>query len=417
MLILGLLAVWLPPGRDEIRHVGEYYALMLLSLTGLLLATGTNHLLFLFVSLELASLSLYLLAGFSQQRNAAEASLKYFLFGAVSSAFLWFGVSLLFGVSGGVSLASIGAAVSQAGMKSSPLAIAGLAMVLAGLGFKLAAAPFHSWAPDVYQGAPAPSVALVASASKVTVVVVLCRLLGGSFGALSGSAAWGHWTGGWSLWLAVLAVVSILVGNGLALAQTSVRRLLAYSAIANAGYLLVALCANGQKSLGAAVFYAIVYALATFGALAVTAAVERSRGSDSLTSFSGLVQRSPFQALCLLVCLTSLAGIPPLAGFFGKFAMFSNALLTAQPNQPGALVWLVGFAAFMSAVSLYYYLGVLKMAFVTPATDSRDEPSSSAALSLSHRLAILTPAVALVLLGLQPDSLLRPIWLALGIVP
>ena len=405
VLGLGLLAVLLPPARNEIRNPGEFYALILFALTGLLLATGTNHLLFLFVSLELASLSLYLLAGFSQTAKAAEASLKYFLFGGVSAAFMLFGLSLLYGFSGSATLPEMAAKLAE--NPSSPLAVTGLAMVLVGLGFKLAAAPFHYWAPDVYQGAPVTTVALVSTASKVVGLVVLVRFLLIGFHSVSGSAAWGGMVGGWSVWLAVLAAVSMIFGNVLALAQKSVRRLLAYSAVANTGYLLVGICAGGEGSAGAALFYVVVYGLATFGALAITTAVERDRGNDSPGAFAGLVQRSPWQAVALLVFMTSLAGIPPLAGFVGKFALFSEALADSAQAENTGLAWLVGLAAIMSAVSLYYYLSVLKQAFVKES--AAGESDMPVPINLSHIIAIALPAIALVILGLFPALLLDPI--------
>ena len=409
VLALGLLAVLLPPARREIQHPGEFYALMLFALTGLLLTTGTNHLLFLFVALELASLSLYLLAGFSRGARAAEASLKYFLFGGVSAAFLLFGLSLIYGFSHSATLSGVAAALGAG--PPPPLAVTGLVMVVVGIGFKLAAAPFHYWAPDVYQGAPATSVALVAAASKAVGMVVLVRFLWIGFHAAAGSAAWGGMAAGWSLWLAILAAVSMMFGNVLALAQTSVRRLLAYSAVANTGYLLVAMSANGKMAAGAALFYVIVYGLATLGALAVSAAVERDRGNDSPAAFAGLVHRSPWQAVALLVFLTSLAGIPPLAGFVGKFALFSAAMAESTRGGAPGLTWLVGLAAIMSAISLYYYLSVLKQAFVRDAADG--ESAAGFAMSPAHALAVGLPAVALVVLGLFPAILLEPITRAL----
>ena len=412
VLGLGLLAVLLPPARREIAQPGEFYALMLFALTGLLLTTGTNHLLFLFVALELASLSLYLLAGFSRTARAAEASLKYFLFGGVSAAFLLFGLSFLYGFSHSATLAGLAAALGAGPPPA--LAVTGLVMVVVGLGFKLAAAPFHYWAPDVYQGAPATSAALVVAASKVVGMVVLVRFLMIGFHAVStsGSAAWGGMVAGWSPWLAALAAVSMVLGNVLALAQTSVRRLLAYSAVANTGYLLVAMSANGASAAGAALFYVVVYGLATLGALAVTAAVERDRGNDSPAAFAGLIHRSPWQAVALLVFLTSLAGIPPLAGFVGKFALFSAAMAASTKDGTPGLTWLVGLAAIMSAISLYYYLSVLKQAFVR---DTPDEGNTAAGPTMSpaHLLAVALPAMALVVLGLFPAILLDPIAAAL----
>lgn len=400
VLGLGLLAALLPPARREMEHPGEYFALLFFALTGLLLAVGSTHLMFIFVALELAGLSFYLLAGFPRTPRAAEASLKYFLFGGVSAAFMLFGISLLYGASGGVTLVGISQALGSG--ETNMLSMTGLAMLLVGLGFKLAAAPFHYWAPDVYQGAPATTVALVSAASKATGVVVMLRILQTGFSEVAGSAAWGNMAPGWSLWLAVLAAVSMILGNVLALAQTSVRRLLAYSSIANAGYLLVAFAANGPKSAAAAFFYVVVYGLATLGAVAVTAAVERDRGDDNISSFAGLIHRSPFQAVCLLFFLTSLAGIPPMAGFVGKFSLFSHAM--AEGNGMG-LVSLVGLAALLSAVSLYYYLSVLKQAFVKPLKIG-DRPRP---MPISHLLCITLPALVIVLLGLFPALLSGPI--------
>lgn len=405
VLGFGLLAVLLPPARREIPNLGEYYALMLFALTGLLLAVGSNHLLFLFVALELAGLSFYLLAGFPRTPKAAEASLKYFLFGGVSAAFMLFGISLLYGVSHSVTFGGISQALLTG--QSPLLAMTGLAMLLVGLGFKLAAAPFHYWAPDVYQGAPATTVAVVSAASKVVGVVVLVRILQIGFQPLAGSAAWQEMMAGWSIWLAVLAAVSMILGNLLALAQKSVRRLLAYSAVANTGYIMVALAGGGPKSAAAALFYVVVYGLATLGALAVVAAVERDRGDDRVSSFAGLLERSPYQALCLMVFLTSLAGIPPLAGFFGKFSLFSNAMADSSVAGNPGLIWLVALAALLSAVSFYYYLSVLKQAFVKPLPD--DGAPLADQLPVSHMLAIGIPAALVVLLGLFPGLLLEPI--------
>lgn len=410
VLVFGLFAVWLPPARSEIDNPGEYHALMLFALTGLMLTVGSNHLLFLFVALELASLSLYLLTGFPRTARTSEASLKYFLFGGVSAAFMLFGISLVYGVSHSVTLGGVAQALAVE--KPSILALAGLAMVLAGLGFKLAAVPFHYWAPDVYQGAPATTVAVVAAASKAAGLVVLVRILAIGFPAFAGSAGWGEMIAGWSLWLSILAAVSMITGNLLALGQASVRRLLAYSAIANTGYLLAALAANGPKASGSALFYVVVYGLATLGALAVTAAVERDRGDDRISSFAGLIHRSPFQAVCLLVFLASLAGIPPLAGFFGKFALFSHAMAeSAAAGKPG-LVWLVSLAAILSAVSLYYYLSVLKQAFARTAEEEADADARD--LPASHALCLALPAGLLVMLGLFPSLLLAPLARALA---
>jgi len=237
------------------------------------------------------------------------------------------------------------------------------------------------------------------------------------FLAGSGSAAWGDMVAGWSVWLAILAAVSMVFGNLLALAQKSVRRLLAYSAVANTGYLLVALSAHGESAASAALFYVVVYGLATLGALAVTARVESVQGSDSVSAFAGLVNRSPMMAVALLVFMLSLAGIPPLAGFTGKFVLFSSALADSSQSGVPGLSWLVGLAVVMSAISLYYYLSVIKQAFVKEAPEEGDSSEEKTAkheeMTITHGLAIAIPAVALVLLGLFPALLLDPIKSAL----
>lgn len=400
---LGALALMLPPARGEIRNAGEYVALMLFALCGLSMAVSSTHLMMLFVALELSSLSLYLLVGFPRTASASEVSLKYFLFGGVSAAFMLFGISLIYGALHSLSLERIQELMVH-GSGMPVLAVAGLVMVLVGLGFKMAAAPFHYWAPDVYQGAPATTVALVSAASKVVGVAVLVRILCDGFGGVAGSAGWGAMHEGWSVWVAMLAAVSMLFGNLLALAQTSVRRLLAYSAVSNTGYLLVGLCANHVGSTGATLFYVVVYGLATLGALAVTAAVERRQGSDQREAFAGLVHRSPWQAVALLICLASLAGIPPLAGFAGKFAMFSKALAVTHVSGQSGLFWLVALGAAMSAVSLYYYLSVIKQAFVK---DDVGAAVQCECLPIGHRLVIAIPSIALVVLGLCPSMLLK----------
>jgi NADH-quinone oxidoreductase subunit N len=394
----GLIAVLLPAAAGEIRHRAEYRALMLFALTGLLLAVRTNHLLMMFVALELASLTQYLLTGFSRSARASEAALKYFLFGAVSASFLLFGLSLVYGAGHTLDFIAL-QSVSQ-----SPMLIVGLAMALVGLGFKLAAVPFHAWAPDVYQGASAPVVALVAGASKIAGAAILLRFLAVGFPGHAGSASWGGMLAGWSPWLAVLAVASMVAGNILALAQNSVRRLLAYSAIANTGYFFVPLASGSEEAISGALFYVTVYAVATLGALAVTSGVERANGQDSREAFAGLIKRSPMQAVALLICLASLAGVPPLAGFIGKFTMFSQTLKSGMSHGNAGLAWLVAIAVAMSALSLYYYLLVLKQAFASSA-----EAQHAATLPLGHRLAILLPSAVLLLIGLFPSLLLSPI--------
>src|SRR6267143_823725 len=273
---------------------------------------------------------------------------------------------------------------------------------IVGFAFKIAAAPFHLWAPDAYQGAPVPSAGFIASASKVASFVVLGKIVLVGFAPVRGSAAWHAMLAGWSPVLAVLAALSILVGNLVALAQSNVRRLLAYSAVAHGGYTLLGIIAGGRDGFSAALFYASVYAVTLVGAFGVVAMVRHETGGDDFSNFRGLAFRSPFMAGCMAIFMLSLAGIPPLAVFFGKFYVFSAAL-RATPNH--GLLWLVVVALLGSFVSLYYYLIVLKAIFVdeapVPATDRVDSFSSD----LLQRSTVIGLAAAVLLLGIMPGIL------------
>jgi NADH-quinone oxidoreductase subunit N len=346
------------------RNRGEYLALVLLATIGLMLLVGSEELLMIFIGLELTGLSLYVMTAFDKTDiRSAEAGLKYFLFGSTASAFTLFGLSLIYGMAGTTGLAAIAQKLSA--QPISPLLFAGIVMTLVGFAFKIAAAPFHLWAPDAYQGAPVPSAAFIASGSKVASFVVLGKIVLVGFGPDKGSAAWHAMIAGWAPVLAVLAALSILIGNLVALAQSNVRRLLAYSAVAHAGYTLLGLVAGGRDGFSATLFYTTVYAFTLVGAFGVVALVRRETGSDDLINFAGLRTRSPLLAGCMSIFMLSLAGLPPLAGFFGKFYLFSVALRAGENH---GLLWLVALALFGSLISLYYYLVVLKVIFV-------DEPA------------------------------------------
>jgi len=279
-----------------------------------------------------------------------------------------------------------------------PLLAAGLVMTLIGFAFKIAAAPFHLWAPDTYQGAPAPSVAFIASASKVASFFVLGKILLLGFGADQGAAAWHAMVAGWSPIVAVLAALSILIGNLVALAQSNVRRLLAYSAVAHAGYTLLGLVAGGRDGFSATLFYTTVYAFTLVGAFGVVALVRRETGGDDFANFAGLRQRSPWLAGCMAVFMLSLAGIPPLAGFFGKFYLFSAALHAAANY---GLLWLVVLALVGSLISFYYYLIVLKVIFV----DKTASPVPALHLDFLQQSSIAVLALTVLFLGLFPGGL------------
>jgi NADH-quinone oxidoreductase subunit N len=280
-------------------------------------------------------------------------------------------------------------------------------MTLIGFAFKIAAAPFHLWAPDAYQGAPIPSAAFIASGSKVASFVVLGKIVLIGFGPVHGSADWHAMIAGWSPLLAALAALSILLGNFVALAQTNVRRLLAYSAVAHGGYTLLGIVAGGREGFSATLFYTSVYAVTLIGAFAVVGAVRRETGGDNLQNFAGLAARSPFLAACMSIFFLSLAGLPPLAGFFGKFYLFSAAF-RAGGNH--GLLWLVAVALFGSFVSLYYYLIVLKVIFVgEPSASTTQQLNASTARDLPSRATITVLAAVVLFLGIIPQILVAKI--------
>lgn len=391
LLALAILTVLFSTSSQTTGHVGEYLALILFATIAMMFLVATQNLLLIFVALEFLSLSLYVLTGFDKRsRRSAEAALKYFLFGGMSAGFLLFGMSLLYGLSGSIELPQIAAAFRAPALD--PLLLIAIVMVAIGFGFKVAAAPFHLWAPDAYQGAPTVSAGFIASSSKVASFFIFAQVV--TVGLTVAEVQ-----PGWVPVLAILAAVSMVIGNLAAIAQTSVRRLLAYSAIGHAGYMLVGIVAHTSWSQTALIYYVITYALAALGAFGVLGALE-AEGMDSLEDLAGLYRRAPGLSLCLLIFLLSLAGIPPLAGFFGKFYIFASAL-SAEPRL--GLLWLVLLAVAMSAVSLYYYLRVLKQVYVA------DGPADAPAIrvGLVPRVTLWVVAGLVVLLGCAPGLLLQ----------
>jgi NADH-quinone oxidoreductase subunit N len=408
-IALAFFTILLTTSEKASRHPGEYLAIVLLATVGLMLLVGSEELLMIFIGLELLGLSLYVMAAFDKTDvRSAEAGLKYFLFGSTSSAFTLFGISLIYGMSGTTGLAAISTKLATASVQA--LLVVGIVMTLVGFAFKIAAAPFHLWAPDAYQGAPVPSAAFIASGSKVASFVVLGKIVLIGFAPVHGSAAWHSMVAGWSPVLAVLAALSILLGNLVALAQSNVRRLLAYSAVAHGGYTLLGLVAGGRDGFSAALFYTTTYAITLVGAFGVVGFVRRETGGDNLANFSGLSSRSPLMAGCMAIFMLSLAGIPPLAGFFGKFYLFSVAL-RASPNH--GLLWLVALALFGSFISLYYYLMVLKFIFVDKRPEAALDRSSSVSNYGLAKSTICLLAAAVLLLGVMPDTLAAQILAAI----
>ncbi len=400
-LALAFFTICLTRSEKSLRHPGEYLAIILLATVGLMLLVGSEELLMIFIGLELLGLSLYVMTAFDKADvRSAEAGLKYFLFGSTSSAFTLFGISLIYGMSGTTGLAAI--SEKLAAVPVQPLLATGIIMTLIGFAFKIAAAPFHLWAPDAYQGAPISSAAFIASGSKVASFVVLGKIVLVGFGSMHGSSAWHAMVAGWSPVLAVLAALSIVIGNLVALAQANVRRLLAYSAVAHAGYTLLGLVAGSRDGFSATLFYAAVYAVTLVGAFGVVAVVRNETGGADLKDFSGLAAREPLLAGCMAVFMLSLAGIPPLAGFFGKFYLFS-ASMRAGGNY--GLFWLIALALFGSFVSLFYYLIVLKAIFVDePSLSTSSSPGQPSSYSL-QRITVTLLAATILFLGIMPNIL------------
>src|SRR6266446_5500995 len=287
-MALAFFTVLLTTSEKFLRHRAEYLAIVLLATVGLMLLVDSEEFLMIFIGLELLGLSLYVMAAFDKSDlRSAEAGLKYFLFGSTASAFTLFGISFIYGMSGTTGLAAIGQKLTPGPLQ--PLLALGIVMTLIGFAFKIAAAPFHLCAPDAYQGAPIPSAAFIASGSKVASFVVLGKIVLVGFGPVHGSSAWHAMVAGWSPVLAALAALSILLGNLVALAQTNVRRLLAYSAVAHAGYTLLGVVAGGREGFSATLFYTTTYAVTLIGAFAVVGAVRRETGGDNLQDCSVLV--------------------------------------------------------------------------------------------------------------------------------
>jgi NADH-quinone oxidoreductase subunit N len=409
LLLLTIFAAVLSTHSRFTRHAGEYFALLLLATVGLMLLISSDNLLLIFIALELLSISLYALAAFDKGSAASsEAALKYLLFGGVSAAFTLFGVSLIYGMTGDLQLGAVAARLGSQPVE--PVFYAALLMTMVGFAFKLAAAPFHLWAPDVYQSAPTPVASFIASGSKVASFFVLARILLIAFHPERGAIALNHSLTGWALALAILAALSMVAGNVAAIVQTNVKRLLAYSAVAHAGYALLALLAGQTNAMPALLFYTITYAFTVLGAFAVVGVVEASGRPGNLADFAGLSRRAPLLSFCMLVFMLSLAGIPPLSGFFGKFYVFT-AVVAAPP--PLRLLWLVVLGIAASAVSLYYYLQVLKQIYAGEPAPNTSWPRPA----LSAQLAIVALAAIVIVLGCVPDLLLGRITELLQVSP
>jgi NADH-quinone oxidoreductase subunit N len=359
--------------RRQGIEAGEYYILLLFAAVGMMLMAAALDLLIVFLGLELMSLSLYVLAGFFRTRATGnESSMKYFLLGAFSSGFFLYGIALLYGATGTTNLARLGAALATPGTARDPLVLAGLALLLVGFGFKTSAVPFHQWAPDVYEGAPTAVAAIIATGSKAAAFAALLRVI------LETRVLQPDWTT--LLW--ILAALTMTVGNVIALAQRNLKRMLAYSSVAHVGYMLVGLTAGSGLGGAAVLFYLLVYSFATVGAFGVILLLERGEGPQTneaveLDAYGGLAARHPVLALVLTICLISFIGLPPTAGFVGKFYLFSAAI-------DAKFYWLAIIAVLNSVIAAYYYLRLIVYMYMR-------EPEAGGAHG------VLTPAAGLAL--------------------
>ncbi len=384
----------------------EYYALILLSTLGMMLMASATDLISIFVALELTSVSLYVLVSLLKDKKSTEAALKYLLLGAIASAVLLYGMALVFGTTGQTQLTAIAQSFQSLGDKT-PLGIpafyVGIVLMIAGLGFKIAAVPFQMWVPDVYEGAPTTITAYLSVGSKAAGFAVILRVFFSAFGSpLTVSYDWG-------IIFAVLSVISMIFGNVAAIPQTNIKRMLGYSSIAQAGYLMVGLATFGvaMSSTIAAesglIFFLVSYALTNLGVFIAVIIISNKINSDNITDFAGMGKRSPLLALALTLCLVSLIGIPPAAGFMAKFYIFS---LAAEHG----LLWLVIIAAINSVISAYYYLRVVKVMWFNPSSTTEKVPSS-----IAPKVALVICCLGVLLLGIIPGLMMKLAELATSI--
>ena len=358
--------------REREHGVGEYYFLLLGAAIGVFFMVSTNNLLLMVLGFELLSLASYSLAGFHKgDRKSAEAAMKYVIFGGLATGIMLYGMSLLYGLTGTIDLAKMGVEggglVTQLAKSPVPVGIA-MVLILAGFAYKVSVAPFHFWTPDVYEGAPTPVTTFLAVASKAAGFGVMLRFLGAIFlrpGVADNVAAYGERIG---LLLAILAAITMTLGNFAALRQTSLKRMLAYSSIAHAGYVLIGVACMTEQGFGAALYYLAAYYFMNLGAFGFLLYFEGVNGNDSVESLKGMGFKAPLISCVMIAFLVSLTGLPPTVGFYGKYLLFVEGV-----NQ--GLYWLVVVAALNSVVSLFYYLRVAKALFLAKPAEREAAPA------------------------------------------
>ncbi len=394
VLLATLLALLLSSSYLKREHLEgpEYFALMLCSATGMMLMTSANDLVTVFLSLEILSIALYVLAAFDRRRTTSqEAGLKYFLLGSFSSAVFLYGVALVYGATGTTNLTGIANFLESTILLHDGVMLLGIAFLLVGLGFKVAAAPFHMWTPDVYQGSPTPVTAFMASATKAAAFAALLRVFVGSFALYSVD---------WRPIVFALAVASLLVGSIAAIVQTDVKRMLAYSSISHAGYVLIAVQAATAKGTSAALFYVLTYAVMTIGAFGVVAVVAR-KGDDehALADYRALARRQPLLAGVFTLFLLAQAGVPLTGGFVAKLSVFSAAV-----DQRQYVLALIGMIA--AAIAAYVYLRIVLTMYSPADDDELPAATLRASVDVGTRVALTIAAASVLFLGLLPGGML-----------
>jgi NADH-quinone oxidoreductase subunit N len=403
-LIIGMSMSW-----SFTEEWGEYFALLFWATVGMMLLTASEELITLFLTLEMMTICLYLSTAFEKtKRRSAEGGLKYFVYGSVSSALFLFGLSLIYGMTGTTSFDGIRKILVDSGPTGLANNVSGataILLLMVGFGFKVAAVPFHQWAPDAYEGAPAPVTAWIATGSKLASFIAFMKVFLHALLPWS-SPSTSIMGPGWIGIIAIVSAVTMTYGNLAALAQKNFKRMLAYSSIAHAGYILVGVAAvsismKGASAAGSVLYYLIVYAFANVGAFAVAAWLARDLDSDNIDDLNGLGFQEPLLATCVLILMLSLIGIPPLAGFFGKLYVFMEALNQTEESQRVTLIWLVALGLMNSVVSAFYYVRVLKAMFLR-------EPGANRLAAPDRGIAvpIVLGTIVVVIFGLMPASLM-----------
>ena len=391
--------------RQYLSHPGEFYGLLLFSILGMNVMAQSRELLTAYIALELLSFSLYIMVAYALGNpKSNEASIKYVIIGAFSSAILLYGISMVYSTLGVTRFFDISAALINAG-EVSPALWAGLSLIVVGLGFKLSAVPFHMWAPDAYEGAPLPVTAYLAIGSKTAAFALLLRLAAEAL--VPAVDLWGQW----QIILAVLAAVTMLVGNLVALAQRNIKRLMAYSSIGHVGFILAGVAALSADSLLAAngiIFYLIGYSITNMMVFAGLISYFNQTGREEITDFAGLADRQPFLAAAIAIGLFSLSGLPIFVGFTIKFYLF-----TAVANE--GFLWLAGLAIFSSLISLYYYLQVIRQMYIQPALAAAEATAAHEPAEVSSEEITLPASPSPLLLTVMALGLLAVLWL--GVYP